>query len=359
METVVQIAAEGALPHLFLQIAVGGGDITDIQLDGPDSPDPGDFVVLDGPKELGLHVHGHLADLVQKQGAVVGGLKEALLAGSIGPGEGTAFIAKEFRLKQAGRNGGTVDFDKGLFRPGTGAVDGIGNQFLAHAGLSGDEDGGGGLSYVLNEIIYPLDSGAFPYHLRGNDAAAVRHHLHMACGPLKIVDRLHKVDKVVPQLLKGGYAPVAGHHVLDLACIVKDGHAGDESQTIRPAEHAGELHYLFPAPDYLGDGGIGKISAGLQQFGDPLAKDLLRGDTRVADIGVIHIENHLVLVGYQNIIVQLVHNVLIIHHAVGYLVDRGFNFGQLIQQSLPLGGSGGFTQPGDQYVNPVFRMEHD
>ena len=55
----------------------------------------------------------------------------------------------------------------------------------------------------------------------------------MACGPLKIVDRLHKVDKVVPQLLKGGYAPVAGHHVLDLACIVKDGHAGDESQTIR------------------------------------------------------------------------------------------------------------------------------
>ena len=73
-------------------------------------PDPGDFVVLDGPKELGLHVHGHLADLVQKQGAVVGGLKEALLAGSIGPGEGTAFIAKEFRLKQAGRNGGTVDF---------------------------------------------------------------------------------------------------------------------------------------------------------------------------------------------------------------------------------------------------------
>ena len=323
MEAVVQIAAEGALPHLFLQIAVGGGDITDIQLDGADSPDPGDFVVLDGPKELGLHVHGHLADLVQKQGAVVGGLKEALLAGSIGPGEGTAFIAKEFRLKQAGRNGGTVDFDKGLFRPGTGAVDGIGNQFLAHAGLSGDEDGGGGLSYILNEIIYPLDSGAFPYHLRGDDAAAVRHHLHMACGPLKIVDRLHKVDKVVPQLLKG------------------------------------ELHYLFPAPDYLGDGGIGKISAGLQQFGDPLAKDLLRGDTRVADIGVIHIENHLVLVGYQNIIVQLVHNVLIIHHAVGYLVDRGFNFGQLIQQSLPLGGSGGFTQPGDQYVNPVFRMEHD
>ena len=155
----------------------------------------------------------------------------------------------------------------------------------------------------------------------------------------------------------------SGEEVLEmpqkLACIVKDGHAGDESQTIRPAEHAGELHYLFPAPDYLGDGGIGKISAGLQQFGDPLAKDLLRGDTRVADIGVIHIENHLVLVGYQNIIVQLVHNVLIIHHAVGYLVDRGFNFGQLIQQSLPLGGSGGFTQPGDQYVNPVFRMEHD
>ena len=97
----------------------------------------------------------------------------------------------------------------------------------------------------------------------------------MTCGALQVVDRLHKVDEIVPQILEGGHPPVTGHNVLDLPLLVEDGDAGDEAQTVRLTVHAGELHHLFSALDYLGYSGIGKVGAGLQQIGDPLAEDLL------------------------------------------------------------------------------------
>ena len=72
IEPVEQVFPESALPDLFLQIPVGGRDDPHIDLDGFGAAQPLKLAVLDDPEQLGLKIHRHLADLVEKQGAVVG-----------------------------------------------------------------------------------------------------------------------------------------------------------------------------------------------------------------------------------------------------------------------------------------------
>src|SRR3954471_8663055 len=79
IEPVVEILAEPARADLVGQIAIGGGDQPDIHLDvvvrshRPDAP------LLDGAKQLYLKVERELADLVEEERSVLGGLEEPLL----------------------------------------------------------------------------------------------------------------------------------------------------------------------------------------------------------------------------------------------------------------------------------------
>ena len=64
------------------------------------------------PVKLGLHFHGHIADLVQEQGPTVGQLEVPRFALQR-PGKGAFFIPKQLRLQEGGWHGGGVQHDKG------------------------------------------------------------------------------------------------------------------------------------------------------------------------------------------------------------------------------------------------------
>ena len=95
IEPVIQILAEGAVRNLLLQIAVGRGDKTDVEVYRLGAADPGDFFGLDGAQQLHLQIHGHVADFIEEQGTAVGHFEESLFTAGIGAGEGASFIAEQ------------------------------------------------------------------------------------------------------------------------------------------------------------------------------------------------------------------------------------------------------------------------
>ena len=97
----------------FVEVAVGGGDDADIDLDRLGAADAVDLALLDGAQQLGLQADVHLADFVEQQRAAVGFLELADAAGD-GAGEGALLMAEQFALQQVLRDGGAVDRDEGL-----------------------------------------------------------------------------------------------------------------------------------------------------------------------------------------------------------------------------------------------------
>ncbi len=152
----VKVAPEGARVDLAHQIAAGGGD--DAHVDGAVAvgADALDAPLGQRAQELGLHVDGQLAELVEEDGAAVG-LHEGRDALVDGAGERAALVAEERALGQRGRDGAAVDDDEGLVRAGAGLVDGLGDELLAGARLARDEHGevgGGGLLEALEHAAH-------------------------------------------------------------------------------------------------------------------------------------------------------------------------------------------------------------
>ncbi len=139
-QAVEEVFAEGPLGHHLGEVAPGGGQDADIDGNGGRPADPVDLALLQDPQELDLHVEGHVADLVQEDGAPVGLLEFSRLAAPLRAGEGPALVAEELRLQEVLRDGAAVDGDKGLVLSAAGQVDGLGHDLLAGAGLSRDQD---------------------------------------------------------------------------------------------------------------------------------------------------------------------------------------------------------------------------
>ena len=112
VESVVEVLAELARPHLGLQVAVGGGDDAHVDLEGAAAADPLEFALLEHAQQLGLKGGADLADLVEEQGAAVG-LLEAALAGADRAGEGALFVPEELGLEQVVGERGAVELDEG------------------------------------------------------------------------------------------------------------------------------------------------------------------------------------------------------------------------------------------------------
>ena len=98
-QSIIEILAKALGRHLRAQVAMGGGDDAhrDQALSRAAHRPDGTFV--ERAQEHGLHFHGQLADLVEKQGATVG-LDERALAIRDGAGEGPAHVTKERGLDQ-------------------------------------------------------------------------------------------------------------------------------------------------------------------------------------------------------------------------------------------------------------------
>src|SRR4029079_6889642 len=99
-----------------------------------------DLALLEDAQELDLHVARQVTDLVEEQGAAVGGL-EAALAARGGSGEGPLLVAEQLRLEDALRDGGAVDRHERPAGARAVLVDAAGQELLVAAALAEEQRG--------------------------------------------------------------------------------------------------------------------------------------------------------------------------------------------------------------------------
>ena len=96
----------------LFQRLIGGGDHAHIDADRRAAADALERVPFEHAQQFGLRAERHLADLVEKDGAVVGRLELAdLLLGRAG--ERAFFVAEQLALQQGLGDGGAVEADEG------------------------------------------------------------------------------------------------------------------------------------------------------------------------------------------------------------------------------------------------------
>src|SRR5229473_2661199 len=141
IQAVIQVLPKVACLDGLLQVLVSGGKNASVKWQQAVSPEPFEFTLLQYPQQLGLQKRRHLANFVQKQRSVGGGFELALL-GPDGAREGSFFVAEQFALQQAFRDGSAVNGDKGPVGPQAVGVNGAGHEFLAGSTLAANQDGG-------------------------------------------------------------------------------------------------------------------------------------------------------------------------------------------------------------------------
>ena len=114
VDAVEEVTAEFVISDVVFEVAVGGNDDADIDLDGLIATDALDFAFFEDAKQLGLHGDGHIADLVEEKSATLGLLEFSHVA-SGRAGESTLFVAEQFGLDQFGGHGGAIECDEGVF----------------------------------------------------------------------------------------------------------------------------------------------------------------------------------------------------------------------------------------------------
>ncbi len=112
VEAVEEVLAEGAVGDGGMEVAVGGGDEADIDLEGLRAADAHDFAVFEDAEELDLDGGGGVADLVEEEGAALGALEGPAVEGR-GTGEGPFFVPEELAFEEGFAEGGAVDGDEG------------------------------------------------------------------------------------------------------------------------------------------------------------------------------------------------------------------------------------------------------
>ena len=118
---------------------------------------------LEHPQKLRLDPRAHLADLVEKQRALVGGFKLSGLALG-GAGEGALFVAEQFALQERLRQGRAVHADEWGRAPAACLVDGPRDEFLAGTALAADQHGGLGGRHPLDLADDGLQPGTGADH---------------------------------------------------------------------------------------------------------------------------------------------------------------------------------------------------
>ena len=120
----VQIGAELTVLDHPLEVAVGGGDDADVDGDGVIRADRGDGLFLQDAQELGLRRQRQVADLVEEQGAAVGG-GDVPGARREGAGERPLGVAEELGLDERLRDGGAIQRAEGPIGARRGPVEGL------------------------------------------------------------------------------------------------------------------------------------------------------------------------------------------------------------------------------------------
>src|SRR6266542_1755613 len=138
-DAVVEVAPEAPLLHGPSEVGVRRRDDPHVHRQRARPADAVDLALLQDPQELRLQLDRHLADLVEAEGPAA---RELELAGAPlhRAREGTLLVAVQLALDEVLRDRGHVDRDEGPPRAGRVRVDAAGDELLAGARLSHEQD---------------------------------------------------------------------------------------------------------------------------------------------------------------------------------------------------------------------------
>ena len=140
VEAVVQVFAKAASGNLGLQVAMGGSNHTHVHGHGLGAAHRVHHALLQHAQQLDLQLQRQVANLVQKDGAVLCQLKAAYPVGH-GAGKRALAVAKELALDQVLGDGRAVDRHKVGARAVRQIVQRTRHNFLARAALARDQHG--------------------------------------------------------------------------------------------------------------------------------------------------------------------------------------------------------------------------
>ena len=109
-------------------------------------------LLLQHAEDLGLGREGHVAYLVEEEGAAVGLLELALML-FLGPGEGALLVTEELALYKLAGDGRAVDLNKGHRSPVALFVQPSGHQFLTGSIGTCDEHPGVGRGHPVYHVL--------------------------------------------------------------------------------------------------------------------------------------------------------------------------------------------------------------
>src|SRR5262249_14393710 len=156
VQSIVQVAAVLlVVDHLF-QIAVGGGNQTNVHFLSARAAQPLKLLLLQNAQQFWLQLQRDVADFIQKQSAFVCQL-EAADALRDCAGECTFLVAEELALDQPRWNRRAVDLDQRSLASRAQVVNCPSQQLFAGAGFTANENRGLGRGYGLDLLEYPFE----------------------------------------------------------------------------------------------------------------------------------------------------------------------------------------------------------
>jgi hypothetical protein len=195
VQAIEQVLAEPSLLHQLLQRHVRRGDdarVDDVHLV---VAEPSHLAALEEAQQLDLRRQRHVADLVEEQRAALGLLDQAATRLRRAR-EGAAHVSEQLAFDEAFGQRRAVDGHEGPVLPAALQVDGAGDEFLARAALSEDQDGALGWRDLGHQLEDAL-------HLRcRSQDVSVR---SSACLP-RGVDRRHSAQPFSPSVSKVTHA---------------------------------------------------------------------------------------------------------------------------------------------------------
>jgi hypothetical protein len=134
VESIVEIRTKATGLDFCLQILVRGNNHTSLERYVRCTADSLEAAILEGTEQPTLSGQGQFADLIEKDGAIPGNLKQAQLP-LLGICERAAFMSKQLRLNEIVCQTGTVDLQERGVPALASFVDRSCNQFLSGATL--------------------------------------------------------------------------------------------------------------------------------------------------------------------------------------------------------------------------------
>ena len=154
-----QVGAEAAFGDQRFQRLVGRRDHAHVDFDQLAPADAEELAFGEHAQQPRLQRRRHVADLVQEQRAAMGLLEAADMA-PVRAGEGAGLVAEQFAFQQLRRDCRGVQRHERLVRARRFAVQRARDQFLAGAGLAGDQ-------HVERRLRHAADAAEQGLHRRG------------------------------------------------------------------------------------------------------------------------------------------------------------------------------------------------